>query len=148
MGYEHTQRGPWRYLGYLAAAGMVPLIWTAGNDTLAAVAIGAAALLVAVVCEGFSRLTIRDEGDRLGVYFGPPPVWRTHILSRDLVSAEQAKTTFLDGWGVYWMPCRGMTYTVWGFDCVKIKTARRTIQLGTDDAGGLAAFLAAKIAAS
>ncbi|MGI6417969.1 MAG: hypothetical protein ACOX1P_20135 [Thermoguttaceae bacterium] len=148
MGYEHTQRGPGRYLGYLAAAGMVPLIWTAGNDTLAAVAIGAAALLVVVVCEGFSRLTIRDEGDRLGVHFGPPPVWRTHILYRDMVSAEQAKTTFLDGWGVHWMPGRGMTYNVWGFDCVKIKTARRTIQLGTDDAGGLAAFLAAKIAAS
>lgn len=35
-----------------------------------------------------------------------------------------------------------------GFDCVKVKTTRRTIRLGTDDAEALAAFLAAKMEAS
>lgn len=145
MGYEQTQTGPWKYLGYLVAAGIAPGLWTASDEALAVLAIGGVMLLVVVVCEGFSRMTIRDEGDRLGVYFGPPPVWWTRIPYREILSAEPARTTFLDGWGVHWMPGRGTTYNVWGFDCVKITTARRTIRLGTDDAETLAAFLTAQI---
>lgn len=144
MGYEHTQTGPWKYLGYFFAAAMIPAVWAASDEPLAVLTLGGAMLLLILLCEGFSRLTIRDDGDRLGVYYGPPPVWRTQVLYRDIESVEPDRSTFLDGWGVHWIPGRGTTYNVWGYDCVKLKVGRRTIRLGTDDVASLAAFLTAK----
>jgi hypothetical protein len=89
-------------------------------------------------------LTIRDDGDQLSVSFGPPPVWRTQILYRDIESIDPDRSTFLDGWGVHWMPGKGMIYNVWGFDCVRVRTDNRTVRLGTNDVDTLVAFLTAK----
>ena len=144
MGYEHTQTGPWKYLGYLFALILAPAIWAASDEPMAVLTLGGAALLVILLCEGFSRLTIRDDGDRLAVVFGPPPVWRTQIFYRDIESVEPDRSTFLDGWGIHWLPGRGTIYNVWGYDCVRIKTDRRTVRLGTDDVDTLVAFLTAK----
>lgn len=144
MGYNHTQKGPWKYLGYLIAVMMVPLIWTVSDEPLAVLLSGGVVLLVLILTEGFSRLTIRDDGDRLGVFFGPPAVWHTHIAYRDIESVEPDRSTFLDGWGVHWVPGRGTTYNVWGFDCACVKTAKRTVRIGSDDVPRLVAFLTAK----
>ncbi len=144
MGYEHTQKGPWRFLGYVFALALLPVLWAASDDPMAVLAIGGAVLLVIVLCEAFSRLTIRDDGDRLSVVFGPPPVWRTQVLYRDIESVEPDRSSFLDGWGVHWLPGKGTIYNVWGFDCVRVKTPRRTVRLGTDDVDRLVAFLTAK----
>lgn len=144
MGYEHTQKGPWRFLGYFFALTLIPVVWAASDEPMAVVAIGGVMFLLVAVCEGFSRLTIRDEGDRLAVSFGPPPVWRTHIAYRDIESVEAARSNFLDGWGVHWIPGRGTIYNVWGYDCVRVTTPNRTVRLGTDDVERLVAFLTAK----
>lgn len=144
MGYEHTQKGPWRFLGYFFALIFVPVIWAAGDEPMAVLALGGAMLLTVALCEGFSRLTIRDDGDQLSVAFGPPPVWHTHIAYRDIESIERDRSTFLDGWGVHWLPGRGTIYNVWGYDCVRIKTPKRTVRLGTNDVDQLVAFLTAK----
>ncbi len=144
MSYEHTQTGPWHFLGYLFALIMVPVIWEAGDEPMAVLVLGAAMLPVIALTAGFSRLTIRDDGDQLGVYFGPPFVWRTRIAYRDIESVQPDRSTFWDGWGVHWMPGKGTIYNVWGFDCVRVKTAKRTVRLGTDDAPRLVAFLTAK----
>lgn len=144
MGYEHTQRGPWRFIGYFYALVMTPVLWMAGDSPIAVLLLGGAVLLVIVLCEGFSRLTIQDEGDRLNVAFGPPPLWHTEIAYRDIESIEPARSTFLDGWGVHWLPGRGTIYNVWGYDCVRVKTAKRIVRLGTNDVDRLVAFLTAK----
>lgn len=144
MGYQHTQKGPWRLLGYFFALVLAPVIWAASDEPMAVLTLGGAMLLVIALCEGFSRLTIRDDGDQLSVAFGPPPVWQTHIPYRDIESIEPSRSTFLDGWGVHWLPGWGTIYNVWGFDCVRIKTGKRTVRLGTDDVDQLVAFLTAK----
>lgn len=144
MGYEHTQKGPWRFLGYFFALIMAPAAWAASEEPMAVLGIAGGMLLVVVLCEGFSRLTIRDDGDQLSVLFGPPPVWQTHISYRDIESVAPDRSTFLDGWGVHWLPSRGTIYNVWGYDCVRIKTGKRTVRVGTDDVDGLVAFLTAK----
>lgn len=144
MGYDHTQKGPWRFLGYFFAVILVPIVWAASEDPMAVLVLGSSMLLVIALCEGFSRLTIRDDGDQLSVSFGPPPVWQTHISYRDIESIEPDRSTFLDGWGVHWLPGRGTIYNVWGFDCVRIKTAKRIVRLGTNDVDRLVAFLTAK----
>ena len=144
MGYEHTQKGPWRFLGYVIALLMLPTAWVASDEPVAVLVVGAGMLLVIAVTEGFSRLTIRDDGDQLAVLFGPPPVWQTRISYRDIESVEPDRSTFLDGWGVHWLPGRGTIYNVWGYDCVRVRTGKRTLRLGTDDIERLVAFLTAK----
>ena len=144
MGYEHTQRGPWRFLGYFLALVMVPVMWSASEEPMAVLLFGGVMVMTVVLCEGFSRLTIRDDGDQLSVSFGPPPVWQTHVSYRDIESIEPDRSTFLDGWGVHWLPGRGTIYNVWGFDCVRIKAGKRTLRLGTNDMDRLVAFLTAK----
>jgi len=144
MGYEHTQRGPWRWIGYAIVVALVPVLWQVADEPVAVVLIAGGAALIMVTTEGFSRLTIRDDGDRLGVYFGPPPIARTQIAYRDIDTVEADRSTFLDGWGIHWTPGRGVIYNVWGYDCVRITADRRVIRLGTDDVDTLVAFLTAK----
>ena len=38
MGYEHTQKGPWRFLGYFFALLFVPVIWAASEEPMAVLA--------------------------------------------------------------------------------------------------------------
>jgi hypothetical protein len=51
----------------------------------------------------------------------------------------------VDGWGVHWIPGRGTTYNLWGFDCAVLLVNGRIVRIGSDDAEGLVEFLKAKI---
>ena len=99
-------------------------------------------LLLAV---SFHHLTVRDEGDDLLIGFGPLPLFRRRIRYSQIERVEQAKSTILDGWGIHLSPSGGWTWNLWGFNCVDVwyKKGSKTkkVRLGTDDPGGLAAFL-------
>jgi hypothetical protein len=105
--------------------------------------LGGAGLLLALAFS-FQRLTIRDEGTWLAIRYGPLPVFRTRIAYADISSVEPGKTSWIDGWGIHWIPGRGYTYNLWGFSCVKLTVRGRTIRIGSDEADKLAEFLKSK----
>jgi hypothetical protein len=51
----------------------------------------------------------------------------------------------MDGWGIHYVPFRGWTYNLWGFDCVVLQLGSKTVRIGTDDADNLLAFLERQI---
>ena len=46
---------------------------------------------------------------------------------------------------LYFVPGRGWTYNLSGFNCVKLSVGRKTVRIGTDDVQGLLAFLDGKV---
>jgi len=92
----------------------------------------------------FTSLTIGDEGDFLSIRFGPLPVIRKTIRYADITAVEIGRTSFIDGWGIHYMPGSGWTYNIWGFACVKLTQGRKIIRVGTDDAEGLAEVIREK----
>lgn len=144
MDYDHTQRGGLRYVLDLSAGLMFVLAWVfraAWAPALILVGTGAT-LLLAGLC--FRELTVRDAGDHLRVRFGPLPLLGTRIRYDEITAVEPARTSWIDGWGIHWMPGRGWTYNLWGFDCVRLKVGGRTISIGTDDVENLVRFLREK----
>ena len=61
-------------------------------------------------------------------------------------SADRSRTKIIDGWGIHWVPGRGMTYNLWGFDCVEFDVGKRQVRVGSDDVDNLVAFLRHKTA--
>ena len=95
--------------------------------------------------QAFHYLTVRDEGDALAIRFGPLPRLRRRIPCGRSTAVEPGRTSLVDGWGVHWVPGRGWTYNIWGFDCVKVCLERRTIRIGSDDVENLIDFLQSRI---
>jgi hypothetical protein len=93
----------------------------------------------------FATLTVRDEGTRLAVRFGPIPLFGTSVAYSDITEVAAARSSFLDGWGVHWTPGRGWIYNLWGFGCVRIGLGRKTVRIGTDDVEGLVRFLNSRL---
>lgn len=156
-GYSHTQSGKLHWLMLLLGGAsmigslMLPDLlreyqahtmpgWSRMPNVVAVLLLvcGAICLLVAAA---FARLRVSDTGERLLVQFGPLPLlWRS-IRYADITSVERSRTRLVDGWGVHYVPGRGTTYNISGFECVKIAIGRRVLRIGTDDAEGLLAFL-------
>ncbi len=146
MSYEHTQKAP---LGSLLIGGGIVVALAAWvlrvpEGPIGAVpAIVAAALVFTGLC--FGRLTVRDGGDALEVRFGPLPLFGTRIPYAAVERAEVSRSDLLDGWGLHWLPGRGVIYNLWGFGCVRIVLGKKTVRVGTDDPEALAAFLSSRI---
>jgi len=145
MQYAHTQRGMIHYIVFSAAAAMVILAWLIREDQPAMVIVLCAAALMVAVGFAFAEMTVRDDGDALAIRFGPLPLFSKRIPYRDITSVEPGRTSVLDGWGIHWIPGRGTTYNVWGFDCAMLRLGNRTIRVGSDDVDNLVAFLRGKI---
>jgi hypothetical protein len=143
--YDHTQRAPLHWLLYPPAVFLLAMGWlNRGQPVLAGTLFGAAILMLALAfC--FQRLTIRDEGSWLAIRYGPLPVFRTRIPYADIASVELGNSSWIDGWGIHWIPGRGYTYNLWGFACAKLEVRGRTVRIGTDDAESLIAFLRTKL---
>ena len=97
------------------------------------------ALLVLALC--IQTLQVCDQGANLEIRFGPLNLFVTKIAYRDMTHVEQGKASWIDGWGIHFIPFRGWTLNLWGFDCVKIRRGQKTIRIGTDDAKNLLHFL-------
>jgi len=145
--YDHVQSAPMYWL--MLAPGLVVMAVAVANANDLAMAlpltfVGGILLYFAL---SFQHLRVADEGDHLAVRYGPLPMFRKRVRYAEIATAEQDRSSFVDGWGIHWVPGRGWTYNLWGFDCVRLTlTNGRTLRIGTDDPSGLAAFLQAKCA--
>jgi hypothetical protein len=97
--------------------------------------------LLAFLALLYHHLTVADEGDRLGVRFGPLPFCGTTVPYADIQAIEPGQTIFLEGWGIHMSIRSGWVWNIWGWDCVVIHRTRGTLRVGTDDVDGLIAFL-------
>ena len=145
MDYDHTQASP-LYL-FLVATGIG--FFVGGNQidgqelSITLFSIGSVFFLLGL---SFRQLTCRDEGDHLRISFGPLPIFRRKLLYDRLEKVEQSRSRLLDGWGIHLCTRGGWVWNLWGFDCVDIdSTGGKKLRLGTDDPGGLTAFLQGKI---
>jgi hypothetical protein len=145
--YEHTQWAPMYLL--ILAPGLAVLLLAAvfsQQPDVVLVSLVASSALVATAYS-FRSLRVADEGDVLAIRYGPLPVFRKRIRYADIQAAERDRSSVVDGWGIHWVPERGWTYNLWGFDCVRLTLAGgRTIRIGSDDPEGLVRFLHRKFA--
>lgn len=143
--YSHTQRSPLYLLLHAISALTFAIAWFLRGDQTMLTVLLLSALVTFILGLAFKTLTITDETYSLLVQFGPIPLFWKRIDYTELTAARLGRTKFLDGWGIHWVPRRGWTYNLWGFECVELTVAGSTIRLGTDDAEHLARFLKTKI---
>lgn len=147
--YRHTQVGRFHVIGVGAGLVLVTLgiarllgLYTPDEDasiTAVLLAGGAVLLLIGLM---FRHLTIRDRGDALELRFGPIPLVGKRVSYDSIESVERARSRVIDGWGVHWVPGRGWTWNIHGFDCVELElSGGRRLRVGTDDPEGLALHL-------
>ncbi|MBC8355578.1 MAG: hypothetical protein H8E66_26670 [Planctomycetes bacterium] len=134
---------------YLILAAVASSIWVAAwfiPQPVVQLSLATSGGFVAILALAFRQLTVRDEGEELLVSFGPLPLFRRRIPYCDIERAEQARSSWLDGWGIHMSPSGGWTWNLWGFDCVDVFLTRgRKMRLGTDDPVELVAFLQTQI---
>jgi hypothetical protein len=139
--YRHTQRAPLYWLLVLAAIALpLLLLFTEPDEAALPVLLPVAAVFLFLsFC--FQSLTTVDRGDHLLIHYGPIPLFRKRVHYGQIREVAEARTSWLDGWGIHYFPGRGWTYNLWGFACVRIRIGGYQLQIGTDDPAGLAAFL-------
>ncbi len=147
MDYAHTQHGPlWWILALLGVVGCAVALSSLSDPVVASISglFGAFMLLLASC---FGSLTVTDEGPSLLVRFGPLPLARKRVAYDAIESVEVSRSSFIDGWGIHYVPGRGWTYNLWGTECVVLNVNGRTIRIGSDDSEHLAWFIRSKIGA-
>jgi hypothetical protein len=143
--YEHTQLAPLYWLMLAPVLVLVIVAVILGTDAAAVRGMLLVGGLIVLTAFSFRQLLVRDEGQVLALRFGPIPLFRKRIAYADIAAAERDRSTVMDGWGIHWVPGRGWTYNLWGFDCVRLALkSGRTIRVGTDDPEALARFLQKK----
>jgi len=146
--YEHTQWAPMCWLILLPGLAILFVVGMFAGDGDVVIPLTLTGAALVALAFSFRSLRVVDEDDWLAIRFGPLPLFRKRIAYTDILAAEPGKTTVIDGWGIHWVPGRGWTYNLWGFDCVRLTLTRsRTIRVGTDDPEGLARFLQQRRAA-
>jgi hypothetical protein len=145
MEYNHTQRAPLDTILYAVAAAHVAAAFGLAQNTYLTLILVGAGILFALAASCFGRLTVLDDGDALTVRYGPLPVFRKRLPYENMTSAKPGRSSLIDGWGVHWVPGRGWTYNLWGFDCVVIEAKGKVFRIGTNDTGNLARFINTRI---
>ena len=143
--YEHTQRSV-LCLG-LYATGIV-LAVTAGLLALEPALLWTFVVssgIVFILAASFHHLTVRDQGDRLQIAFGPLPLFRRSVLYSDLQRVEVDRTKLIEGVGIQMSARGGWVWNIKGRDCVMLKTKRGALRVGTDEPATLAEFLNSKV---
>lgn len=147
--YDHTQHGPLVWLILAPATVILLVVALNTNDPTELMIIRVGGGVMAAFALSFTWLRIFDAGESLVAQFGPLPVFGKRIRYADITAAEPDRSSVIDGWGIHWVPFRGWTFNLWGFDCVRLTLANgRTVRLGTDDPAGLAEFLRQKCCAT
>lgn len=103
-------------------------------------------LAMSIIGFSFAALKIEDQGDSLRVQYGPLPLFGKSIPYDSMVEVSAGQTSWIDGWGIHYIPTRGWTYNLWGWECVIVKLNNgTTVRLGTDDSAKLVEFLDNKL---
>ncbi len=145
MGYSHTQKGPWYLLFLMMAAVLVTVAILTDGPRLQSITLGGVAGVFVVLSLSFRQMTVRDHGDELSIAYGPLPLFRKHIAYSEITQVEASHSSLIDGWGIHWIPKRGWTYNIWGFECVKLTLDNKFIRIGSDDVENLIRFLNRRI---
>ena len=143
--YQHTQKAPLIWLLQLPIIALLAFAWVCRSEPVLVLILASVAVLLFLVSLCFGYMTVRDEGDKLAVRYGPLPLFRTHVAYAWISSAERGRSSILDGWGIHWLPGRGFTYNLWGFDCVRLVVRGKTVRVGSDDVDDLVDFLNSRI---
>jgi hypothetical protein len=146
MGYCSTQKGPLGLMLSGLAVLLIPAACLLMDRPWAVVALVAAALLLLALGFCFRTLTVQDEGDRLGIRFGPLPLFRKTIPYAAIRSFKAGRSSLVDGWGVHYILGRGWTYNLWGFSCVILDVDGTTCRIGVPDPEPLVEFLGSRMA--
>ncbi len=145
MSYDHVQKSPFYLLLFAIASICFVSGWVFRQDSSALITCWSVALIMIFVGANFASLTVRDLGDTLDIRFGPMPLFGKRIRYQDIQFVAIDRTNLLDGWGIHWVPGRGTTYNIWGFDCVRLQVGKSTLRIGTDDQQNLLVFLQERI---
>lgn len=142
-GYQHTQRTPLcvDLFTIVGAIFVLILVWRKEPPMLwLLLPFGLLALTAS-----FHRLTVKDQGDRLSIRFGPIPLFRRSVRYEDIEKVEVGRTLVLDGLGIHYSVRGGWVWNLWGWDCVVLHLKKGVLRVGSDDAENLARFLELKI---
>lgn len=143
-GYCHTQHAPVLWL-FVTLAFAIPILfhWLSNGEVgLLLMLLFAVPWILLSSC--MASLTTQDQGDHLLIHYGPLPLIRKRLRYDEMTEVSQAKSSWIDGWGIHYVPGRGWTYNLWGFDCVRVRLRHRRLQIGTDDPAGLVRHLTQK----
>lgn len=147
--YRHVQNSPLHFLIYLLAAFMFVVAWQLRGDVAPSIVVGVVAILMFLLALSFQTLTVADGGDHLDIRYGPLNIFGTTIKYADIKSVEPGTTSLIDGWGIHFVPFRGWTFNLWGFECARITvTGDKVIRIGTDDSENLVRLLREKLQSS
>ncbi|NQV28787.1 MAG: hypothetical protein HQ518_30915 [Rhodopirellula sp.] len=139
--YEHTQRSSLHWLLVILAASFAIAARICRDELSLRILLLGVSGLCLLLSACFAQLTVRNDDEWLSVRFGPIPVFGTRILCSRIEAAKVGRSSWIDGWGIHWIPGRGTTFNLWGFDCVELCVAGRVVRIGTDDAKNLLAFI-------
>ncbi len=146
--YNHTQRAPLGYILGASAVGIAVVGALSNDHPGAVVVVIATAGLVFLAALCFGRMAVSDAGEHLAIRYGPLRVFRKRIRYADITKVERGRSKFIDGWGIHWIPWRGTTYNLWGFDCAVLRVKGKIVRVGSDDADNLVEFLRGKLDAT
>lgn len=139
--YSHTQRSP-LCLVLILFAGLFFVLSLYADEAVATLVLPILGGLFAVLAFSFYSLTVTVTPDILSIRFGPIPLFGTSFELGDIAYATVDTTAIIDGWGIHFIPWRGWTYNLWGFECVRIELGNgRIVRIGTDDSENLAASI-------
>jgi len=142
--YEHVQKGIIRPVLYGCAVVCLAIAWSTRDTPPQVVIFAASALFCVLLSAAFAHLSVRDEGDRLSIGFGPVPIFRKSIFYKDITTVQKDRSHFLSGWGIH-LTKKGWLWNIGGFDCVCIEMGKKRTLVGTDDPDGLTTFLLSRI---
>lgn len=147
-GYHHTQTSPIRFVLFavLVLSSLAGWYWRA--EFAAWFSMACLSGVTALIWLTMTRLTVVDEGDDLLVQFGPVPLFSTRVQYQSVQTFQATRSRVIDGWGIHYIPGRGWTWSLWGFDCVDVIQDKSTLRIGTDDSENLEAFLKTRISPS
>ena len=94
--YSHTQRAPLSLMLCGLALVVFVLAWWIGDSTGLFYG-GIGCLLLVVISFAFHHLTVVDLGDKLGIRFGPLPLFRRTVRYIDINTVEVGRTLLVDG---------------------------------------------------
>jgi hypothetical protein len=141
MGYTHTQFGKLHRVVYLFILVFVVCAFWQRDEPFAVLVILVAAAFLGFLGATMAQMTVRDEGDALALVYGPVPLFRRRIPYSSMRTVRLSRSKLIDGLGIHFVPWRGWTYNLWGFDCAEVHCQRGTIRIGSDDAENLVRFL-------
>ena len=143
--YRHVQYSPVHFILTLLAAFMFVFAWQIRTDVAPSIVVVIAAGIMFTLSLAFRTLTVLDGDDSLVVRYGPLNLFGTKIPYEKITGVEPGTTSIIDGWGIHYIPFRGWTLNLWGFECVKIQVGTKTMRIGTDDSENLVQFLEKRI---